>query len=67
MDKIKNRTDFSGHEVYSPTSYHELIERIEKTLGPSEVRWFTLVGALMGVSLGFGMCLWMDYDWPIVV
>ena len=67
MDKINDRSDFKGHEVFSPTSYHELIERIENKLGPSEVRWFTLLGALTGVTSGFGMCLLMDYDWPITV
>ncbi len=67
MDRIDERQDCLGHEVYSPTSYHELIERIEKKIGYSEVRWFTLVGALTGIATGFGMPLLMDYDWPIVV
>ena len=67
IDQIKKRKDCAGYEVLSPVSYHELIERAEETYGPSQVRWFTCVGALTGVSSGFGMCLWMDYDWPIVV
>lgn len=67
MDKMKLRDDFTGHEVYSPTSYHEIVERAEERYGPSQVRWFTLVGALTGVTSGFGMCLATDYNWPIVV
>ena len=67
MDKLDSREDCKGYEVYSPTSYHELMDRAEKKLGKSQVRWFTLCGALLGVVSGFGMCLAMDYDWPIVV
>lgn len=67
IDEIKLRNDFVGHEVYAPTSYHELMEQAEDIYGPSEVRWFTLVGALMGVTTGFGMPLLLDYDWPLVV
>ncbi len=67
MDQINLRKDCKGYEVLAPASYHELVERAETKYGVSQVRWFTLVGALTGVSSGFGMCLWMDYDWPIVV
>lgn len=67
IKSIKGKPEFRGHEIYSPTSYHELMEHAEDTMGPSQVRWFTLVGALTGVTAGFGMCLLLDYDWPIVV
>lgn len=65
--KMNSRKDCKDHEVYAPASYHELIEFAEEKYGPSQVRWFTLLGALSGVSAGFGMPLWMDYDWPMVV
>ncbi|MBI2601492.1 MAG: DUF3341 domain-containing protein [Deltaproteobacteria bacterium] len=58
---------FRDHVIYSPTSYHELMEHGEKVYGFSEVRWFTLVGALAGIATGFGMPIGMDWDWPIVV
>lgn len=67
LEQIKDKESFSKHVVYSHTSYHELIDIAEEKWGPSQVRWFTLVGALTGVITGFGMCLLMDYDWPIVV
>lgn len=67
VEKIEERSDFLDHKVLSPTSYHELIELAEKKYGDSPVKWFTLTGALSGVAAGFGMPLWMDYDWPIVV
>jgi molybdopterin-containing oxidoreductase family membrane subunit len=65
MEKIRGRGDFEGHEVLSPTSYHEL----EHAAGysPSPVRWFTLTGALIGIFSGFALPLFTDYDWPLVV
>ena len=67
IDEIEKRSDCDGHEIYSYTSYHELMDRAERRWGPSQVRWFTLTGALSGIIAGFGMCLLLDYDWPIVV
>ena len=67
MDQLQKDSAYKNHEVFSHTSYHELMDRAEKKWGPSEVRWFTLVGALTGVITGFGMCLFCDWDWPIVV
>jgi molybdopterin-containing oxidoreductase family membrane subunit len=65
IEKIKGREDFKGHEVFSPTSYHEIEHA--SGFGASPVRWFTLIGALLGVTAGFAMPLLMDWDWPIVV
>lgn len=67
LHKIEGRTEFNGHEIYTPTSYHEVIEHAEKIYGPSEVRWFTLVGALTGIASGFALPLGLDWDWSIVV
>jgi len=65
IKKIRSRADFADHEVYTPTSYHE----IEEACGfsPSPVRFFTLIGALTGVTCGFALALATDYDWPLVV
>lgn len=65
MKAINKRPDFRDHEVFTPTSYHEIEEALD--MGPSEVRWFTLTGALTGTFTGFGLGLWIDYDWPQVV
>ncbi|NRA44964.1 MAG: DUF3341 domain-containing protein [Oligoflexales bacterium] len=66
-ESIEKRDDFKDHEIISHTSYHELIHIAEKKYGISQVRWFTLTGALTGVFTGFAMPLAMDYDWPLVV
>lgn len=67
LKKIKDKEDFSNHVVYSHTSYHELIHVAEEKWGPSQVRWFTLTGGLLGFFTGFAMPLVLDWDWPLVV
>ncbi len=57
-----------GHRnltVYSAAPNHELEEALEHKTSP--VRLFTLIGGLTGCAAGFGMTLWMSYDWPVVV
>ncbi len=50
---------------YSPTSYHEVEHACG--YGFSPVRWFTLVGGLIGLFTGLAICLFFDLDWPMVV
>jgi hypothetical protein len=33
----------------------------------SLVRLFTLIGGLTGCAAGFGMTIWMSFDWPLLV
>jgi cytochrome bd-type quinol oxidase subunit 1 len=57
-----------GHRnltVYSAAPNHEIEEALEHKVSP--VRLFTLIGGLTGCAAGFGMTLWMSYDWPLVV
>lgn len=65
MEKARQRGDFDGHEVFSPTSYHEIEHAAG--FGASAVRWFTLIGAMTGTVAGFGLALLTDWDWPSVV
>ncbi len=65
IEKARDRPDFKGYDIFSPTSYHEIEEAAN--FGKSGVRFFTLVGAMTGTITGFGLALGMDYDWPIVV
>ena len=51
--------------VYSAAPNHELEEALAQP--KSWVRMFTLVGGLTGCAAGFGMTLWMSYDWPLLV
>ena len=57
-----------GHRnlvVYSAAPNHEIEEALDQPVSP--VRLFTLIGGLTGCAAGFGMTLWMSYDWPLVV
>ena len=65
IEKVKDREDCEGHEIFSPTSYHE----IEQAAGfkSSPVRFFTLAGGLTGCVTGFALALVLDYDYPLTV
>jgi hypothetical protein len=57
-----------GHRkltVYTAAPNHEIEEALDHKVSP--VRLFTLIGGLTGCAAGFGMTLWMSYDWPVVV
>ena len=51
--------------VYSPAPNHEIEEALEHRVSP--VRLITLIGGLTGCTAGFGMTIWMSYDWPVIV
>jgi hypothetical protein len=57
-----------GHRdmvVYSAAPNHEIEEALDHRVSP--VRLVTLIGGLTGCAAGFGMTLWMSYDWPTLV
>jgi ActD protein len=57
-----------GHRdltVYTASPNHEIEEALDH--GVSPVRLFTLIGGLTGCAAGFGMTLWMSYDWPVLL
>jgi Protein of unknown function (DUF3341) len=51
--------------VYSAAPNHEIEEALSHRVSP--VRLFTLIGGLTGCASGFGMTIWMSYDWPVIV
>jgi hypothetical protein len=55
----------SDIEIYSPAAFPELDDAIDAK--PSKVRWFTLIGGLLGVTAGYSLAIWMSVDWPIIV
>lgn len=57
-----------GHRdlvVYSAAPNHEIEEALDHRVSP--VRLITLIGGLTGCAAGFGMTIWMSYDWPTLV
>jgi hypothetical protein len=56
---------FRNLVVYTAAPNHEIEEALDQSVSP--VRLFTLIGGLTGCAAGFGMTLWMSYDWPVLV
>jgi molybdopterin-containing oxidoreductase family membrane subunit len=51
-------------QAITPTLFHELEEVVDPRR--SNMRWITLVGALLGCAGGFALCIWTSLDWPII-
>lgn len=56
---------FSDLEIYSPAAFPELDDALDSR--PSRVRYFTLIGGLLGVVCGFALPIWTAYDWPLMI
>jgi len=67
LDAVKKlkAEGFSELRVFSPFPNHEIENEIK--LPPSPVRFFTLFGALLGATCGFGFTVLTSMDWPISV
>ena len=59
------QSGFGDLDAYSPVPSHEIEEAMDR--GPSVVRTWTLIGCLTGVTIGYGMPIWMSLDYPLVV
>ena len=60
------KTQKSGDiTVYTPTPRHEIEHAIHAP--PSNVRKFTLIGGLLGVTFGYWIAIWISDYWPLVV
>src|SRR5450756_1924587 len=51
--------------VFTPTPRHEFDEVLDRPR--SAVRKFTLIFALLGVTFGYWMAIWISDYWPLVV
>lgn len=51
--------------VYSPVRNHDVIAAVG--LKPSPVRYFTLIGAVLGIGLGFGLAIFTALQWKFIV
>jgi hypothetical protein len=57
---------FSELTVYTPVPVEEIEEEIEKVRPLSNVRLFTLVGALTGTATGFFLTIWSSLKWELI-
>ncbi|MBJ18740.1 MAG: DUF3341 domain-containing protein [bacterium] len=62
--KLKAR-GFDDLTTYSPAPFEDI--ELAEDPKPSGVRLFTLIGGLVGVVTGFGIQIWMSWDWPIKI
>lgn len=63
LDAIKTAKSkkWESYQVYSPVPNHEIEHALDHPR--SSVRWFTLTGALCGISGGFTLALYGSYKW----
>jgi hypothetical protein len=59
------KQNFNDISVFSPTPRHELEEALAAKT--SNVRRFTLVGGLLGLTFGYWIPIWISDYWPLVV
>lgn len=65
IHKLKRAGHGDTLRVFSPAPNHEIEHAID--LPESPVRFFTLFGALLGATCGFGFTILTSLDWPIPV
>jgi len=58
------KIQYQDLEVFSPMPLHD----VEKILPqrPSGVRWFTFVGGIIGLAIGFGLPIYTVLQWPLI-
>lgn len=64
IDRLK-KAGFTGFEVMAPLPRHELLEAIYEGR-PSPVRWWTLVGAISGMTSGLLLTSLTHASWPMI-
>lgn len=60
------KAGFEDISVMSPVPRHEIEEMIYQGR-PSPVRWFTMVGAILGGACGFLLCSLTHLNWPMII
>lgn len=51
-------------EIFSPMPLHDIEEYFPQK--PSGVRWFTFLGAIFGLGIGFGFPIYTVLQWPLI-
>jgi hypothetical protein len=61
----KTKQEGLDFRVYSPVPHPAIDEEVRPEQSP--VRWLTLLGALSGITGGFGLAIWTSLDYPLRV
>jgi hypothetical protein len=65
IDQLK-QAGFKDMIVTAPLPRHEIEEQLYEGR-PSPVRWFTMVGALFGGTMGFSTASLTHINWPMII
>jgi len=63
--EVIRRNELKIQSVYSPVRSHEVLDALG--LKSSPVRYFTLVGAILGIATGFGLATYTALQWKFIV
>ncbi len=61
---IKNGISPQNINIFTPYPVHEAEDVLKIKTSP--LRFFTLLGALLGLIFGFFFTIWTSLDWPII-
>lgn len=64
IDRLK-KAGFTGFQVQAPLPRHEIEEAVYEGR-PSPVRWWTLVGSIVGLTTGFLLTALTHAQWPMI-
>ncbi len=64
VEALRERGIHSLH-VLSPVPLPELEDRLIPR--PANVRWYTLLGAIAGISSALALTIWTSVSWPVVI
>lgn len=64
IDRLK-RAGLTGFTVQAPCPRHEIEEAMYDGK-PAPVRWWTLTGAITGITTGFLLTSWTHSQWPMI-
>ena len=64
VERLK-KAGFTGFEVTAPLPRHELLDVVYEGR-PSPVRWWTLTGAVSGMTAGFCLTSLTHTSWPMI-
>ncbi|MCK8602180.1 DUF3341 domain-containing protein [Desulfoferrobacter suflitae] len=63
--EVMREKNYEIKAVYSPVRSRQIIQALG--LKPSPVRYFTLIGAISGIALGFGLAVYTALQWKFIV
>jgi molybdopterin-containing oxidoreductase family membrane subunit len=63
--EVLRKQELKIQTVYSPVPSHEILETLGVKASP--VRYFTLIGAMLGIATGVGLAIYTAMQWKFIV